>query len=150
MKKLIFFIIPLILLGCLESGETEERDILYDVTGVWSNSYTPIGLTYGPTVFEINFYDTNKTLKFKFTSNSSYKNGSDDIDDLYDVSIKNIDKENKMVSFYLAKKGENFKEPIRENPIWTIRQYFQSDNTFNITLTTDEGKVYTLGYVRDY
>ena len=85
MKKLTFFLIPLILLGC---GESEERDILHDVTGVWSNSYTPIGLTYGPTVFEINFYDTNKTLKFKFTSNSSYRNGSDDIDDLDEVQVK--------------------------------------------------------------
>ena len=68
MKKLTFFLIPLILLGC---GESEERDILHDVTGVWSNSYTPIGLTYGPTVFEINFYDTNKTLKFKSRTTTS-------------------------------------------------------------------------------
>ena len=114
MKKLIFFLVPLILLGC---GESEERDILWDVTGVWSNSNTIDGKVYGPTVFEINFYDTIKTLKFSFTSNRSYRNGEDDINDLYDISIKNMDKENHIVSFYLTKKGENFKEPLRENPI---------------------------------
>ena len=148
MKKLIFFLIPLILLGC---GESEERDILWDVTGVWSNSNTIDARVYGPTVFEINFYDTIKTLKFTFTSNSSYRNGEDDINDLYDVSIKNIDKENKILSFYLTKKGENFKKPMRENPIWTIRQYFSRWNdSFNISLTTHKGDIYDLGYVRDY
>ena len=144
MKKLIVFLIPLILLGC---GESEERDILWDVTGVWSNSNTIDSRVYGPTVFEINFYDTIKTLKFTFTSNRSYKN---DINDLYDVSIKNIDKENKILSFYLTKKGENFKDPMRENPIWTIRQYFSWNDSFSISLTTDKGDIYDLGYVRDY
>ena len=148
MKKLIFFLIPLILLGC---GESEERDILWDVTGVWSNSNTIDARVYGPTVFEINFYDTIKTLKFTFTSNRSYRNGEDDINDLYDLSIKNMDKENHIVSFYLTKKGENFKKPMRENPIWTIRQYFSRWNdSFNISLTTHKGDIYDLGYVRDY
>ena len=147
MKKLIFFLIPLILLGC---GESEERDILWDVTGVWSNSNTINARVYGPTVFEINFYDTIKTLKFTFTSNSSYRNGEDDINDLYDLSIKNMDKENHIVSFYLTKKGENFKKPMRENPIWTIKKHVGWNDKFTISLTTHKGKKYDLGYVRDY
>ena len=141
------FLIPLILLGCGESG---ERDILNDVTGVWSNSHTIYGRVDGPTVFEINFYDTIKTLKFTFTPKYSMDNDKR-ADDLYDVSIKNIDKENKILSFYLTKKGENFKKPMRENPIWTIRQYFHWwDDSFTISLTTDKGDIYDLGYVRDY
>tara|TARA_B110001452_G_C14951461_1_gene332758 strand:- start:136 stop:585 length:450 start_codon:yes stop_codon:yes gene_type:complete len=149
MKKLIFFLIPLILLGCGESGESEERDILNDVTGVWSEE----SITQGTTVFEINFFDSLKTLRYIYTPSDLDRKYDDsvDVDYLYDVSIKNIEKRNNIVSFYLTKKGENFKEPLRENhPIWTIRQHFKGRKTFTISLTTHKGKNYALGWVRDY
>ena len=146
MKKLIYFLIPLILLGC---GESEERDILYDVSGVWSEET----IFKGTTVFEINFFDSLKTLRYIYSPSDLDRKHDDsvDVDYLYDVSIKNIEKTNNIVSFYLTKKGENFKKPMRENPIWTIRQYFRWwDDSFNISLTTHKGDIYDLGYVRDY
>ena len=145
MKKLIFFLIPLILLGCGESG---ERDILRDVTGVWSAK------TYdGTTVFEVNFDDSVKTFRLIYSPTDYNKKWENeiDIDDLYDVSIKNIEKRNNIVSFYLTKRGESFKEPIRENTIWTIRQHFGwNDDEYTISLTTHKGDNYDLGWVRDY
>ena len=145
MKKLIYFLIPLILLGC---GESEERDILYDVSGVWSEET----IFKGTTVFEINFFDSLKTLRYIYTPSDLDRKHDDsvDVDYLYDVSIKNIEKTNNIVSFYLTKKGENFKKPMRQNPIWTIKKHVGWNDKFTISLTTHKGKKYDLGYVRDY
>tara|TARA_Y100000589_G_C26947163_1_gene544888 strand:+ start:269 stop:718 length:450 start_codon:yes stop_codon:yes gene_type:complete len=149
MRRLLF-LIPLFLIGCINipETETEERDILWDVTGVWSKESYSDGIT----VFEINFFDSLKTIRLIYTPNELDKefNREVDLDIVYDISIKSIDDENKIVSFYLNKKGENFKETMRGNPIWTIRQHFIWDDSFTISLTTDKGKNYDLRYVRDY
>ena len=69
---------------------------------------------------EINFNsEKNKTLKFTFTPKSKYDKA---VDELYNVLIKNIDNNNNTISFYLTKIGNGFKEPLRENPIWTLKQ----------------------------
>ena len=44
-----------------------------------------------------------------------------EVDVLYDILIKNIDTKKRPLSFYLIKKGERFKEPLRENTIWSIK-----------------------------
>ena len=127
----------------------ESTDLLSELTGVWSEE----DVLDGTTVFEINFdSDSLKTIKYLFTPTDTDReyNDSVDVDYLYDVSIKNIEKTNNIVSFYLTKKGENFKKPMRENPIWTIKKHVGWNDKFTISLTTHKGKKYDLGYVRDY
>ena len=130
----------------LKQKEEVEYDYLADITGVWSES----GHIYGTTVFEINFIDSLKTLNYIYTPSDFDRNLNDsvDINYLYDVSIKNIDNKKHTVSFYLTKKGKGFKEPMRKNPIWTIRLNPRNDSY--ISLTTNKGKKYQPYYVREY
>ena len=128
-----------------EKGEKLE-DILFDVTGVWNADELD-----GIYVFEIDFgSEKNKTLKFKYTPDElgRLKNKAN-INKIYNISIKNIDNEKNTISFYITKKGNSFKSPIRENPIWTIRKKL-SYSGFSLTLTTEKGEKYDLDYVREY
>lgn len=127
----------------------ESTDLLFEVTGVWSEE----DVLDGTTVFEINFdSDSLKTIKYLFTPTDIDRKYDDsvDVDYLYDVSIKNIDNKRHIVSFYLTLQGKDFKEPMRTNPIWTIRQHFGWNNSFTISLTTHKGKSYDLDWVREY
>tara|TARA_B110000977_G_C10784036_1_gene379793 strand:+ start:477 stop:626 length:150 start_codon:yes stop_codon:yes gene_type:complete len=49
----------------------------------------------------------------------------------------------------LTKIGKRFKEPLRENPIWTLKQNL-TFNGFTLTLTTANGEKYELNYIREY
>ena len=127
----------------------ESTDLLSELTGVWSEE----DVLDGTTVFEINFdSDSLKTIKYLFTPTDTDReyNDSVDVDYLYDVSIKNIDNKRHKVSFYLTVQGKDFKEPMRTNPIWTIRQHFGWNDSFTISLTTHKGKRYDLEWVREY
>ena len=173
MKNLIVPLVLLTFLGCVNVSETEvelknrisqlenelrngskvENDkfgneLLSAVTGVWSNSNTLNAKLDGIRVFEINFgSDSLKTLKYLHTpsDNGEY------VDHLYDVSIKNINKEHKTVSFYLTKEGEDFREPMSENIVWSlkiIKKPFSKE--FNLELVMERGELYELAWVREY
>ena len=105
----------------LRDKEEVEYDYLASITGVWSDE----SLSFGTTVFEINFIDKLKTLKYIYTPSDLDRrfNDSVDINYLYDISIKKIDDKKHTVSFYLTKKGKGFKKPMRKNPIWTSLYY---------------------------
>lgn len=130
----------------LKQEEDVEYDYLANITGVWSDE----SRAYGTTVFEINFIDSLKTLKYIYTPSDIDRrfNDSVDINYLYDISIKKIDDKKNTVSFYLTKKGKGFKKPMRKNPIWTVRLNPRNDS--QITLTTNKGKKYKPDYVREY
>ena len=130
----------------LRDKEEVEYDYLASITGVWSDE----SLSFGTTVFEINFIDKLKTLKYIYTPSDLDRrfNDSVDINYLYDISIKKIDDKKHTVSFYLTKKGKGFKKPMRKNPIWTVR--LNPINDSYITLTTNKGKKYKPDYVREY
>ena len=131
----------------IEFEKPKVNEKLSKVTGVWSNSNTIDGKVDGPTVVEINFNpEKNKTLKFTFTPKSSYDKA---VDELYNVLIKNIDNNNNTISFYLTKIGKGFKEPLRENPIWTLKQNL-TFNGFTLSLTTANGEKYEPNYIREY
>lgn len=67
--------------------------------------------------------------------------------DLYNISIKKIDIENDIVSFYVSENGKGFKEPMQENPIWSVREIWDDEeDVFTINLTTDKGKTFELDY----
>ena len=66
--------------------------------------------------------------------------------DLYNISIKKIDIENDIVSFYVTQNGKGFKEPMQENPIWSVREIWDNDGGFTIDLTTNKGKTFELDY----
>ena len=130
----------------LRDKEEVEYDYLANITGVWSEE----SHSYGTTVFEINFIDSLKTLKYIYTPSDFDRrfNDSVDINYLYDISIKKIDDKKNTISFYLTKKGKGFKNPMRKNPIWTVRLNPRNDS--HITLTTNKGKKYKPDYVREY
>ena len=173
MKNLIVSLVLLTFLGCVNVSETEAElknrisqlenelrngskvendkfgnELLSAVTGVWSNSNTLNAKLDGIRVFEINFgSDSLKTLKYLHTpsDNGEY------VDHLYDVSIKNINKEHKTVSFYLTKEGEDFREPMSENIVWSlkiIKKPFSKE--FNLELVMERGELYELAWVREY
>tara|TARA_X000000950_G_scaffold39628_1_gene42728 strand:+ start:43 stop:612 length:570 start_codon:yes stop_codon:yes gene_type:complete len=131
----------------IDFDKPKVNEKLSKVTGVWSNAHTVYGSVDGPTVVEINFNsEKNKTLKFTFTPKSKYDKA---VDVLYNVLIKNIDNNNNTISFYLTKIGKGFKEPLRENPIWTLKQNL-TFNGFTLTLNTSNGEKYELNYIREY
>mgnify|MGYP001198740245 CR=1 FL=1 len=124
-SKIIAFTLPFFFFSCGNSTAI-KNEILYEVSGVWSSSIEEF-------VVELNFYsERNKTLKL---------NG-----DLYNISIKKIDIENDIVSFYVTQNGKGFKEPMQENPIWSVREIWDNDGGFTIDLTTNKGKTFELDY----
>ncbi len=133
-----------------QEEEVEVEKVLSAVTGVWSNSHKII--KNGISVVEINFDShNNKTLKFKYSPDDYYSKFEKEVDILYDILIKNIDYKKNTISFYLIKKGERFKEPLRENTIWSIKLINKSfSNDFNIELIMDKGELYELEWVREY
>jgi hypothetical protein len=133
-----------------QEEEVEVEKVLSAVTGVWSNSHKI--LKNGISVVEINFDShNNKTLKFKYTPDDYHSKFEKEVDVLYDILIKNIDYKKNTISFYLIKKGERFKEPLRENTIWSIKLINKSfSNDFNIELIMDNGELYELEWVREY
>lgn len=125
-SKIIAFSLTFFFFAC-GSSTAIKNEILYEVSGVWSSSIEEF-------VVELNFYsERNKTLNL---------NG-----DLYNISIKKIDIENDIVSFYVSENGKGFKEPMQENPIWSVREIWDDEqDVFTINLTTDKGKTFELDY----
>lgn len=132
------------------SSQLEEKKVLSAVTGVWSDSHRIV--KHGPSVVEINFdSQNNKTLRFKYSPDDYYSKYEKDVDILYDILIKNIDYKKNTISFYLIKKGESFKKPVRENKIWSIKLINKSfSKDFNIELIMDKGELYEFEWVREY